>query len=421
MTRLFGGKFSKKPKNYFVQKESLRSAKVKDRMSLAKDPGTNQEILYYLAQSDPDPKVREAVAKNKSTPVHVSPILADDHDTDVRIALAKRLMALLPDVNHDKQSQLYAFTVQALGTLALDEVLKVRLALSSTLKDHAYTPPKVAGQLARDVEREVSEPILRFCAALADEDLLDILKSHPASWVVEAIACRDQVSADVSRAVIDVEDIQGGTALISNESADLTEMVLQIIVEKARQFPEWQKPISIRKSLPAALAKQLAEFVEDSVRDLLMLRGDFDAEMTQEIAEVFRRRLDYAANNPDENEPVEERLKRAIREPDGLSEEKLSDALGMRDYDFVAGALAHLAKTDFITVTKIFDVRAPKAIVALAWKAGFSMRFAFDLQKTVGQVKPKEMVYPKDGTDYPMNKDELNWQLEFLGLEPKNN
>ena len=43
---------------------------------------------------------------------------------------------------------------------------------------------RLAGLLARDVERDVSEPILRFCAALSDRDLLDILKSHPASWVV---------------------------------------------------------------------------------------------------------------------------------------------------------------------------------------------------------------------------------------------
>jgi len=413
ITRLF----TKKPKDYSAQKELLQSAKVKERLSLAKDPKTHQEILYYLAESDPDPKVRQAVAQNTSTPVHVSPVLAEDRDSDVRIALAKRLMTLLPDVSHDEQSQLYAFTVQALGTLALDEVLKVRLALSSTLKDHAHTPPKVVGQLARDVEREVSEPILRFCAALNDEDLLDILKSHPASWVVEAIACRDQVSENVSHAVIDVEDVKGGVALIGNENANLNDVILQIIVEKARQFPEWQKPISIRKSLPDDLAKQLAGFVEESVRDLLMLRGDFDAQTTQEISSIFRRRLDFAANNPDDDEPVEERLRRAIKQEGGLSEERLSDALGMRDYDFVAGAIAHLTKNDFITVTKILDLRAPKAIVALSWSAGLSMRFAFELQKTVGQVQPKEMIYPKDGTAYPMSDEDLKWQLDFLGLK----
>ena len=417
MPNFFTRLFSRTPKDYSAQKESLQSAKVKERLELARNPKTNQEILYYLAESDPDSKVRQAVAQNKSTPVHISPVLAGDRDVDVRIALAKRLMDLLPDVSHDKQSQLYAFTVQALGTLALDEVLKVRLALSSTLKDHAYTPPKVAGQLARDVEREVSEPILRFCAALSDDDLLDILKNHPDGWVVEAIACRDQVSENVSRAVIDVEDVEGGKALINNENANLTDVVLQVIVEKARQFPEWQKPISIRKSLPAELAKELAEFVEVSVRDLLMLRGDFDPETTQEISEVFRRRLDFAANNPDEDEPVEERLARAIKQEGGLKEERLADALGMRDYDFVAGAIAYLSKNDFITVTKLLNMRAPKAIIALTWSAGLSMRFAFELQKTVGQLQPKEMILPKNGTDYPLSKDEMIWQLEFLGLK----
>jgi len=270
--------------------------------------------------------------------------------------------------------------------------------------------------LARDVEREVSEPILRFCAALSDEDLLDILKNHPASWVIEAIANRDQVSADVSKAVIDVEDIEGGVALIGNDSASLTDVILQIIVEKAREFPEWQKPMAIRKSLPSDIAKELARFVEASVRDLLMLRGDFDPETTEEISEIFRRRLDFASDNEDEQEPVEKRLRRAIKEG-GLSEEKLNDALGMRDYDFVTGALAHLAKADFISVKKLIAMKHPKAIVALTWRAGLSMRMAFQLQKTIGQVQPKEMIYPKDGSDYPIDEEEIQWQLDFHGLK----
>jgi uncharacterized protein (DUF2336 family) len=418
MLDLIKNLFSKKPKDYAVQKDSLQSAKTKDRLTLAKDTTTNKEILYYLAECDPDPKVRMAVAKNKSTPPHVSPILAEDNDTDVRIALAGRLVDLLPDISHDEQSQLYAFTVQALGTLALDEVLKVRLALSSTLKDHAHAPPKVVGQLARDVEREVSEPILRFCTAVSDDDLLDILNEHPESWVVEAIARREEVSEDVSQAVIDVEDIQGGTALISNEGASLTDVILQIIVEKARQFPEWQKPIAIRKSLPAALAKELAEFVEGSVRDLLMLRGDFDPETTEEISEVFRRRLDFANENEDGEEPVEVRLSRAIKDG-ALDEQKLNDALGMRDYEFVTGALAYMTKAKFLTVQKIIDMQAPKALIALSWKAGLSARFALQLQKTVGRIQPKEMIYPKDGSDYALSKEEIDWQLDFLGLHRK--
>lgn len=414
MGKMFSKFFTKKPKSYDEQREALQSANVKERMSLAKNSKTSKEILYYLAEKDPDADIRKAVVKNKSMPVHASPILAGDSDQDVRLALAARLVDLLPDVSQDKQSQLYAFAVQALGTLALDEVLKIRVALSSTLKDHAHTPPKVAGQLARDVEREVSEPVLRFCTALSDEDLLDILKAHPASWVVEAIAQREEVSGAVSEAVIETRDPPGGAKLIGNEGANLAESLLHKIVEMARECTEWQKPMAVRKSLPMSVAKELAEFVDASVRDLLLNRGDFDEGMTEEIAAIFRRRVDFADEVPEES--IEERLKRLIKEG-ALSEDTISDALAMRDRDFAAAVVAYMAKTTQEKVVQIFDMQAAKPIVALAWHAGLSMRTALLLQKEAGRVDPQELLYPKGGTDYPLSEDDLNWQLDFLGLK----
>ena len=243
---------------YEREKKVATSGTPAQRLALARNRKTHPEILYYLAQNDPDQQVREAVAQNEVMPVHVSPFLARDHSPDVRLALAARLVALLPSLSADKQSQLYAYAVQALGTLALDEVLKIRLALSSTLKDHAYAPPKVAAELARDVERDVSEPILRFCAALSDRDLLDILKSHPASWVVQAIAGRSTVSKMVSAAVINVDDIPGGKVLLRNRGAEISVETLQQIVEKAREYKDWQEPVAARPFLPFALAKELA-------------------------------------------------------------------------------------------------------------------------------------------------------------------
>lgn len=405
------------PKTYDEQREALKSADVKTRMSLAKNSRTNREILYYLAQKDPDAKVRKAVVKNKAMPVQATPILATDTDQDVRLALAGRLVELLPGISQDKQSQLYAYAVQALGTLALDEVLKIRIALSSTLKDHAQTPPKVAGQLARDVEREVSEPILRFCAALSDYDLLDILKSHPAGWVIEAIARRDVVSPQVAGAVIETRDPPGGKALIENEGASLTEQLLHTIVEMARNLPEWQKPMAVRKTLPLSIAKELAEFVDASVRDLLLKRGDFDENTTEEIAAVFRRRVDFASSGhgAEEENDVHLRIARLIKEGN-LNEDTISDALAMRDRDFVIAAVAAMARTDLLTTRKIFEMQAAKPIVALSWKAGLSMRMALQLQREIGRVDPKGLLYPKGGTDYPLSDKDLEWQLEFLGL-----
>ncbi len=398
--------------------DALSAKSVRARMKIAKNSKTRQETLAYLAEKDPDASVRKAVAYNKSMTMKMSTVLAVDPDEDVRMALARRLLKLLPNVSQDRQSQLYAYAVQSLGTLALDEVLKIRLALSSTLKDHAFTPPKVAGQLARDVERDVSEPILRFCTALSDGDLLDILKNHPASWVVEAVATRKEVSSPVSAGVIGTDDIPGGAALLNNAGAAIEEELLVTIVEKAKSYPEWQKPMVGRAYLPIAIVRELAEYVDASVRDLLMQRKEFDEETTEEIAEIFRRRVDFISEEGSKEESIEAKVRR-LAEAGELNEDVLSDALAMREREFVYDAIAVMAGTSYTKVEKIFEMNKAKPIVALAWRADLSMRTALQLQKELGQVPPTELLYPRGGVGYPLTDDDLEWQLEFLGIAKK--
>lgn len=404
------------PERYRQERTVAQEGDAQKRLSLAKNTETHQEILYYLAEHDPDPTVRQAVARNSATPAQASPLLAGDRHEDVRMALAERLLRLLPDLETKQQSQLYAFAVQALGILALDEVLKIRKALSSTLKDYAHAPPKVVGQLARDVEREVSEPVLRFCLSLSDGDLLDILKGHPEGWAVQAIAGRKTVSDRIAKAVIHTDDMPAGRILLENEGADIKKKLLQTVIEKAQFHPEWQKPVAMHRTLSTDLAQKLAEYADESVRAVLMNRSDFDEESVAGIATIFRRRLEFAGKDQDSLEPSEQKAKRLAQEGE-LSEDALSDALAMGDRDFVYEGLARMVKTDLATVKKIFDMKAPKPIIALGWRAGVSMRFALQLQKELGRVPPKELIYPRGGTDYPLTKDEMIWQLEFLGLE----
>jgi len=412
---IFGNKHADQER-YHQEKAIAQSGDLENRMSLAKNSKTHKEILYYLAEKDPSAKVRAAVARNKSTPIHAGPVLATDTDEDVRMALAARMVELLPELSHDKHSQLYAFVVQTLGTLALDEVLKVRKALASTLKDHAHTPPKVAGQLARDIEREVAEPILRFCAALADDDLLDILRSHPESWAIEAVAQRPAISSDVSHAVIDTNHSPAGALLIQNEGADISQSLLEHIVQRAREYPEWHEPIAGRKNLPPEMAMKLAEFVDDSVRRVLMERGDFDQQTIDEISSVVRRRIDF--EEQEQQRSGETPLKRANRllAEGRLNEETISDALAMRDNDFVIAAIALLCRSKVSQIKKVFEMKAPKPVCAICWKAGLSMRMALRLQQEIAHISSKELIYPKGGTDYPLSEDDLEWQLDFLGI-----
>lgn len=400
---------------YEREKRIATRGSVPERLLLARSRRTHPEILFYLARHDPEAQVRRAVADNEASPAPASPYLAREDSPDVRLALAARLATFLPQLNTEGHAQLYAYAVQALGTLALDEVLKIRLALSSTLKDYAYAPPKLAAELARDVERDVSEPILRFCAGLSDRDLLDILKGHPASWVVQAIAARSTVSRVVSAAVVHVDDMRGGKAL-RNRGAEADPEMLQDIVDKARDYRERQEPLAVRPNLPFALARELAAFVDASVRDLLLRRADFDESTAEEISEVFRRRLDFIRGDSKKPETPAQRVKRLAKKG-ALTDETITDALAVREVAFVFAALSHLSGVREQLWREVFEARSAKPVVALCWAAGVSMRTALTLQRDLAQVPPRGLIYPKDGTDYPMAVGDLVWQLEFLGLK----
>lgn len=404
--------FGPSKKQYEKQKKFLLTGTPEQRRQVAENTGTHPEALYYLAK-DEDAAVRQAVAVNKSTPVHASTLLANDKSPDVRLALAARLVELLPDLSAEKHSQLYAYAVQALGVLAQDEVVKIRQSLSTALKDHAKAPPRVVKRLAKDVEREVAEPVLRFCLALSDEDLLEILADLPAGWAIGAIASRPAVSPRVAEAVIDTNDAEAGKALVANKGAQFTPELLYKIIEKSRDYPTWHEDIAVRRELSLDLAQRFAGFVNQAVLDVMEKRQDFDPATRAEIASIVKRRVAFGSPGQETSEAKLERYIKAGH----LSPGVIMDALAWNDHKFAMLALAHLSKIHPIVVEKMLRSGSGKPIIALCWKAGMPIRVATELQHSYAKLSPKEIIYAKGGTDYPMTAPEIKWQLDFYGVD----
>lgn len=407
--------FVKKP-DYEAQKLIAQEGNVKQRIGLAKSTKTNKEILFYLAQHDPNEMVRRQVAHNMMTPLHANMTLAVDENEDVRLALSGRLVQLLPELSIDKQSQLYAYAVQALGTLALDEVLKIRKSLAVTLKDIAAAPPSVAAQLARDIEREVAEPILRFCVALEDNVLIDIISTHPKDWAAQAVAKRSSVSAKLSKAIIGTNNNKAGQYLIENKGADMNEDVLHEIIIRAKDFPEWHKPLVLNHALPENKARQLARYADTRIRKLLQDRGGYDLTDSEIVTDATRRRIHLEAEikNRTPNDLKKEIKLLAIK--NALTEDLISDHLALRDEDFVYATLAYQVGSKMTEMKRVFKLKKAEAICALCWKAGYSMRLAFRLQQDMAGISHKELIVPRGGTDYPLSEDDMRWHLEFLDI-----
>jgi uncharacterized protein (DUF2336 family) len=389
----------------------LSTADAKTRAAIASAKGTQPEILERLS-SDAEASVRRAVAGNRRTPVSVAARLARDSDVDVRLMLAARLVELLPDLTPERHSHLYAYAVQALKTLAEDEVLNVRVALSTALKDNAFAPPEVARRLAIDAERAVSEPILRFCAALDDDALLEILSGHPAPWAASAIAARAKVSEQVAAAVIETGDVAAGAALLNNHGAMLSEDTLRRIVTRAPDCPEWHAPAASRPELTTGLARQLAEFVGETVLALLETNTALDPETRAGIAAAVQRRAVHASDTGGPEARVERHAQTGT-----LNADTVADALALGDARFVTLALAKLGGVHPLIAEKMMHAGAARPIIALCWKAGMPMRLAVTLQRDVAKLAPKDMTYARGGTDYPLTEDEIRWQLEFFGVQ----
>lgn len=410
---IFSKLFGQSELSYEQQKELITSRSTRDRLRVARSQQANPEILYYLA-NDTDPEVRRAVAGNALTPTQAHSLLLRDTDIDVRVVLAGRIAALLPQLSENKLSQVYAFAVDALGTLALDEVLKVRSALASALKEETQAPPQVVAKLARDVEREVSEPILRFCVALPDDDLIDIVGNYKEAWVLEAISNRAHMNQKLIAGIVAADNVDATLHILQNRALKMDPETLQLIVRSAPMHEAWHEPLALRPELNVDIARELIGFVSQAVMKVLSERTDYDADTRAAITNLVTRRISYATP-AQKDETDEEKFTRYV-EAGTLDEDVIADALAWREKTFVRHALAHRARISLETVGRIIDSNSAKSIVALFWRAGLHARLSVEAQRVLGNIQPKDVIYARGGTEYALDKAELEEQLALFGI-----
>ncbi len=413
--------------SYEETKELSRHPSAKVRRSLANREDVRPEVLYYLAE-DESPEVRRNIAGNANTPAQAYLLLAHDRDEGVRCDLALRISRLMPELSQDEHDRIQQITYEVLEVLARDQLTKVRQILAETLKDVTAAPPGVIKRLAMDSEPSVARPVLEFSPLLTDEDLLEIIESLPVNGGLSAISRREEVSCRVSDAIVAADDVAAITELLANPSAQIREETLDGLVDGSIQVEEWQSPLARRPLLPRNAARKLATFVANSLLKELRNRNDLDPETLNEVTEIMHQRLgdageaayngavqevlDQAATKVAAEETIQ--VVRQLHADDKLDEDRVAEALGTGNREFVTLALALKSGVPKRVVERVSSAQSAKGVTALAWKAGFSMRFAVQLQTRFVHVGIGEVLNAKDGVDYPLSKDEMEWLIEFF-------
>jgi uncharacterized protein (DUF2336 family) len=289
----------------------------------------------------------------------------------------------------------------------------VRQIVAETLKDMASAPPEVVQRLARDMEEVVACPVLEFSPLLSDRDLLEIVEEGCASGELCAISRRRGVGERIADAIAATGDNDAVAELLENKSAQIREETLDRLVEAAVEVTAWHEPLVARPHLSMKAVRKLADFVAEHLLGRLEAREDLDRTTARAVAEEVHRRIERREASADCGDLTEKHL-RGLHANGQLTDELLTRALNRGDRDTVRFGLALRADCAVALVDHILSAHSAKGVTALSWKADCPMRFANQLQLRMGGIPPAQALTPRNGTDYPLTAEEMEWQLDFF-------
>jgi hypothetical protein len=105
-----------------------------------------------------------------------------------------------------------------------------------------------------------------------------------------------------------------------------------------------------------------------------------------------------------------EQLKQAGR----LDDYAILDALRANRLVSAKAILAVGAGLTVPIVERACMLRSARAIVSLAWRAGFSAQTAVVLQTMLAGLAPDQVLQPDNKAPFPLSNEEMQWQLAFL-------
>jgi uncharacterized protein (DUF2336 family) len=381
---------------------------------LACQTDAGADVLGYLAAHGLV-ATRRAVAANIAAPEHANRLLSDDEDDDVRAELARKIVRLMPDLSREEAAHVREIAIEMLEKLARDQAPGVRAILAEEIKHLHCVPKSVVDRLARDIEETVAAPILEYSPLLSDADLIEIIASAKADCALSAVARRRPLSSEVSDVIVGSLDIPAVATLLANPHAAIRERTLEELVETAESIEELHTPLTLRSDLSIRTIRRLASFVGTALLENLAALGDLD----EGTRTVLKRRLRTRLQEGDGRKTaVPDAVQIVSLAVDGgyLNGEFVEEVADGGNKEAVIAALATLARVPPQTVRRIINAHSAKAIIALIWRAGLSMRIAFKIQVFVMRLTPNECLAARNGKDFPLSEDEMRWQLNYFDV-----
>ncbi|GAC1343299.1 MAG: hypothetical protein NVSMB18_18840 [Acetobacteraceae bacterium] len=382
------------------------------RVRLASSATTSPALLRQLAD-DPRVVVRAAVAISETCGPELDRLMSEDSDERVRTLLARRMARLLPELGDDELFAAAAHIRSTLAVLVQDEAVRVRKAVAEVVKSMPEAPHSLVLALANDTDNTVSDPVIRLSPVLTDADLLALVATPPHAKTMASVAGRPHLSAAVADAVVAHANAPVVRILLANSSACIQEATLDALVGQAAHNTPWHAALVRRPQLSARSVRALAEMVADDLCEVLVRRADIEPTLAAELRGRVATTIGAGKTEADGDEAILASIRR-LNAANALNEGVLLEAACISDHRRIAAVLSIATGTSLCAVDRVAALRNGKALVSLAWKAGFSMRTGKIIQAMLGQIPTLNILLPGPGGAYPLSVEEMEWQLELL-------
>ncbi|MEC9347986.1 MAG: DUF2336 domain-containing protein [Pseudomonadota bacterium] len=189
-----------------------------------------------------------------------------------------------------------------LRRLSHDVEMSVRKRLSEQLAASDTAPPELAAMLAND-QIEVAYPILMTSKALRDADLVEVVRHRTLQHQL-ATAMRSNISEVVSQALADTGSEDVITALLGNETAQISDVLLEHLVAESQRVDTYQRPLLRRPDLPQRLAKRMYAWVSAALRQYIIENYKLDqTELDDTMLTAMRDAVSESTGEEESRDP----------------------------------------------------------------------------------------------------------------------
>ncbi|WP_085906750.1 DUF2336 domain-containing protein [Kiloniella majae] len=267
--------------------------------------------------------------------------MALDRSVKGRETLARTIGQLFSEEERVLSELERALMTDILGKLISDVEQLVRQALSEELASTKTVPHELILMLAND-DIEVARPILMNSNILQDQDLVDIIKSRTHQHQL-SIALRNELSRDVSDALVNTGKKDVIKALLENKNASISELTLEYLADQSRRIDDFQEPLVNREDLPAHLAERMYWWVSAALRSHILKNFPVDIqEIDNKIQSGIHKLVDQDRVSPQPHAPATQ-LAQKLKQNNLLTVDSLVQALRQGEVELFESMLCEMS------------------------------------------------------------------------------